>query len=84
MATNNLMFHETFQPELTYISKVLELAVAGERGDKFQISALSGIPTGEKKGKVEPHIKYAKYMGLVDYRVEKGIYTLSATKLGAR
>lgn len=84
MAANNLMFHETFQPELTYISKVLELAVAGERGDKFQISALSGIPTGEKKGKVEPHIKYAKYMGLIDYHVEKGIYTLSATKLGLK
>lgn len=82
MAANNLMFHETFQPELTYISKILELAVESERGDKYQISALTGIPTGEKKGKVEPHIRYAKYMGLIDYSVEKGIYSLHTTQLG--
>lgn len=82
MAANNLLFHETFQPETTYIAKILELSINGFSGDKFTISELTGIPTGDKKGKVEPHIKYAKYMGLVDYTYYRGNYDLSATELG--
>lgn len=82
MADNSLFFHETFQPEVTYLSKILELAVENESGDKYRISEITGIPTGEKKGKVEPHIKYAKYMGLIDYTCNRGIYCLKATELG--
>lgn len=79
---NDLLFHETFQPEIVYISKILELAVEEESGDKFGISKLTGIPTGDKKGKVEPHIKYAQYMGLINYICNRGVYSLSATALG--
>ncbi len=79
---NNLNFHETFQPEMTYIARVLELAVDEFEGDKYRISEIAGIPTGEKKGKVEPHIKYANYMGLVDFTCTRGVYSLSTTKLG--
>ncbi len=80
---DNLNFHETFQPETTYITRILELAVDGFKGDKFRISEITGIPTGDKKGKVEPHIKYSSYMGLTDYTYNRGVYKLLATKLGA-
>ena len=78
-----LNFHETFQPEDTYISKILELASDGFEGDKYTISEIAGIPTGEKKGKVIPHIKYSKYMGLVDYSCNKGVFKLTLTNLGS-
>lgn len=79
---SDLEFHETFQPETVYLSKILKLAHAGFVGTKFEISDISGIPTGKQKGKVEPHIKYAAYMGLINYSNVKGIYKLSLTKLG--
>jgi len=81
--TTNINFHETFQPEQTYIAKILELASANYEGDKFQISEETGIPTGDKKGKVEPHIKYANYMGLIEYSLNRGVYKLNLTDLGA-
>lgn len=77
-----LEFHETFQPETAYISQILKLASENYSGSKFDISECSGIPTGQQKGKVEPHIRYAHYMGLVNYTLEKGIYRLSLTHLG--
>ena len=77
-----LVFHETFQPEIGYIAKILKLASEEYSGSKFDISDLTGIPTGERKGKVEPHIKYASFMGLIDYSIEKGVYNLGLTKLG--
>lgn len=79
---SQLKFHETFQPELNYISKILGLAAEEFRGSKFDIGDCTGIPTGKQKGKVEPNIKYANYMGLVDYCVEKGEYSLNLTPLG--
>lgn len=82
MANTALFFHETFQPELGYISKLLELGTEKFSGDKYKISELTGIPTGKEKGKVEPHIRYAKYMGLLDYSVSRGVYDLSLTKIG--
>lgn len=82
MANTALFFHETFQPELGYISKLLELGTDKFSGDKYKISELTGIPTGKEKGKVEPHIRYAKYMGLLDYSVSRGVYDLSLTKIG--
>lgn len=77
-----LKFHDTFQPEPSYISKILDLAVNSYAGTKFEISDITGIPTGKQRGKVEPSIKYASYMGLVAYQVIKGKYTLSLTGLG--
>lgn len=79
---SQLKFHETFQPELNYISKIMVCADEGFAGDKFSISDRTGIPTGKQKGKVEPTIKYAKLMGLIDYSVDKGIYKLNLTELG--
>ena len=79
---SQLQFHETFQPEESYISKILELAAEKYVGNKFEISERTGIPTGKQKGKVEPHIKYASYMGLINYSSEKGVYRISLTPLG--
>ena len=79
---SQLQFHETFQPEEGYISKILELAAEKYVGNKFEISERTGIPTGKQKGKVEPHIKYASYMGLINYSCEKGFYRVSLTPLG--
>lgn len=82
ISRSQLKFHETFQPELNYISKILCLAAERYKGSKFNISDCTGIPTGKQKGKVEPNIKYAYYMGLIDYFVDKGEYSLSLTPLG--
>lgn len=82
ISRTQLKFHETFQPEAGYISKILELASINYAGDKFEISEKTGIPTGKQKGKVEPHIKYAAYMGLINYCSEKGVYSLTLTPIG--
>lgn len=79
---SQLKFHETFQPEVGYIAKILELASADYSGNKFEISEKTGIPTGNQKGKVEPHIKYAAYMGLILYKYETGVYKLGLTPIG--
>ena len=79
---SQIKFHETFQPETVYLAKICELASNDFSGDKYAISELTGIPTGKQKGKVEPHIKYASYMGLIDSKVEKGVYSLTLTPLG--
>lgn len=79
---SSLEFHETFKPEMVYIAKFLNLAAENYSGSKYEISDVSGIPTGEQKGKVEPHIKYAQFMGLIDYAYDKGTYSLSLTPLG--
>jgi len=77
-----LEFHETFQPEMPYIAQILRLASERYSGTKYDISQHSGIPTGKQKGKVEPHIRYAGLMGLIEYRCEKGTYSLSLSRLG--
>lgn len=79
---SQLNFHETFQPEAGYLAKILELSSQNYSGSKFEISEETGIPTGNKKGKVEPHIRYATYMGLIQYKLDKGVYTLSLSPLG--
>ena len=61
-----LEFHETFQPEMTYVAKLVKLASENYAGTKFEISECTGIPTGKQKGKVVPHIRYASCMGLID------------------
>lgn len=79
---SSINFHETFQPEVAYLAKIVELAKESYFGKKDDISLITGIPTGKQKGKVEPHIKYASYMGLINYSIDKGVYTLSLTELG--
>lgn len=79
---SQIKFHETFQPETSYITSILELADSNYQGTKFQISDQTGIPTGKQKGKVEPSIKYAAFMGLIRFSLEKGVYSLSLTDLG--
>lgn len=82
ISRSKIKFHETFQPEVAYLARICALASENYTGDKFTISDLTGIPTGKQKGKVEPHIKYASFMGLIDYALDKGVYSLSLTQLG--
>lgn len=78
----SLTFHETFKPELPYIAQILRLASEQYSGTKHDISQCSGIPTGDRKGKVVPHIRYAEYMGLVESGCENGVYSLGLSRLG--
>lgn len=82
ISRSQLKFHETFQPEVGYVAKILELASMNYSGNKFEISEKTGIPTGNQKGKVEPHIRYAFFMGLIFYEYDKSIYSLVLTPLG--
>lgn len=78
----NLNFHQTFKPEKQYICSILSIADAATEMEVRDISACTGIPNGKSSGKVEPHINYAKYMGLVDVVKNNGKYILSKTRLG--
>lgn len=49
---------------------------------KEQISQATGIPTGKSSGKVEPHIQYAVFMGLVRHQVQDGTHALERTEFG--
>lgn len=80
--TVNVNFHQTFRPEKKYISALLEIAEDNEFLSLKEISATTGIPTGESSGKVEPHIFYANYMGLIDYEKKNGLYQLKRTAIG--
>lgn len=78
----NFNFHETFSPQMIYLSELLELAKQEFVGNKFEISNLTNIPTGESSGKVIPHIKYLSFMGLINYNSDKGAINLKLTELG--
>ena len=78
----SLNFHQTFKPETQYIAAILEIADGAEYRNVKDISALTGIPNGKSSGKVEPHIYYASFMGLVDWDKQDGDYKLSRTQLG--
>jgi len=79
----NVNFHLTFRPEVQYISSILELAGNIDGGMKVkEISSNTGIPQGESSGKVEPHINYAAYMGLIDFKKNDGKIYLNRTELG--
>ena len=67
--TCNLNFHQTFKPEAQYISSILSVADDETPYDIKDISNLTGIPSGKSSGKVEPHILYSYYMGLIDSRL---------------
>lgn len=78
----SINFHQTFRPEKQYIAAILELAGDSTVRSVKEISSLTGIPNGERSGKVEPHIIYAGCMGLISYEKKDGGYSLSRTSLG--
>lgn len=80
----NLNFHNTFKPEKQYISSLLELANNTDSLSVQDISSQTGIPAGKVSGKVEPHIFYSNYMGLIDYKKIDGNYSLKRTILGEK
>ncbi len=80
--SGNLNFHQTFRPESRYIG---ELVLNSDQGCFLSIrdiSSMTGIPTGESSGKVEPHILYSHYMGLIDFDKGAEGYLLRKTPLG--
>ncbi len=78
----NVNFHQTFKPESQYISSILNVADGESQLSIKDISSLTGIPQGKSSGKVEPHILYANYMGLIDYEKKNGQIKLKKTPLG--
>lgn len=82
MKLNNLNFHQTFPPDEAMLSRLLNSEVFGEALTKEEISQQTGIPTGKSSGKVEPHISYARFMGLLEDYYSDGKHTLTLTKLG--
>lgn len=80
--STNINFHQTFKPEKQYIASILEIADGSSKRDIQTISSLTGIPNGKSSGKVEPHICYAEYMGLVVFDKKNGEYIITKTHLG--
>lgn len=80
--TSNLNFHQTFPPTAEFIMRLLEVSDNETALTKEQISELTGIPTGKSSGKVEPHITYSEYMGLIKDERVGGKHRLSLTTLG--
>lgn len=75
-------FALTFKPELKYISSLLKIANFDDLLSIKEVSNLTGIPSGNKSGKVVPHLYYAYYMGLINLEVEKNTFKFSLTNLG--
>lgn len=78
----NLNFHATFNPDFEYISKILQIADNCDGLTKEKISEITGIPTGDSSGKVEPHINYAKFMNLIEFKKDGSNYYIYSTNLG--
>ena len=78
----NVNFHQTFKPECQYISSLLDIADDSTWRSVKDISGITGIPQGISSGKVEPHISYAEYMGLVKSERREKRIKLSRTNLG--
>ena len=77
-----LNFTQDFLPERQLIARLLVFAAENGSGDKIQISAETGIPTGESSGKVEPMIYYALGMGLIKTGKNSKCWQLELTNLG--
>lgn len=73
---------QTFLPERRLLAKLLSFIADQGSGDKEAISAATGIPTGKSTGKVEPMIRYAQGMGLVNAEKAASQWQLSLTPLG--
>lgn len=82
---NNLYpinFNQGFIPERKYLSKLLKYAKEKKNASKSGIANVTGIPTGNSSGKVEPHIKYATAMGLMQSNYSKKNWELENTDFG--
>jgi hypothetical protein len=78
-----LSFHDTFAPESSYLAKLMQFAESQKQGTIDKISSVTGIPTGKSTGKVEPTIKYAQGMGLLNVeRIGGACFRLSLTSFG--
>ena len=77
-----LNFPQDFLPERRLLAQLLAFAANNGQGNKLEISAATGIPTGESTGKVEPMIHYATGMGLIRSDKESARWQLSLTPLG--
>lgn len=76
-------FHQTFKPERHYINALLKFAAEGRSGDAKMISSVTGIPTGQSSGKVNPTIDYSHAMGLISLQRSKNAQLkLELTDLG--
>jgi hypothetical protein len=72
-----------FRPERILLAKLLGFAAQNGSGTKQDISGQTGIPTGEKSGKVEPMIEYALGMGLITAdKNQKGVFQLGLSPVG--
>jgi Protein of unknown function (DUF4007) len=79
----SLNFHQTFAPEKEAIAQLVQLASkTNHLLSKEDISAMTAIPTGERSGKVIPHIMYSEAMGLINVSKKESNYALSLTPLG--
>lgn len=58
-------FHQRFIPERAHISALLKFAASGKEGTDQEISAETGIPTGQSSGKVPAMVDYGRGMGLI-------------------
>ncbi len=77
-----LNFTQDFLSERRLLGQMLAFASQNGCGDKTSISLATGIPTGEKSGKVEPIIHYCRGMGLIQTIHKAGNWQLSLTALG--
>jgi Protein of unknown function (DUF4007) len=79
----SLNFHQSFAPEKEAIAQIVQFA-SKYKGfySKEDISVMTSIPTGEKSGKVIPHIFYSEAMDLVNVQKLESNYSLTLTSLG--
>lgn len=78
-----LSFPQTFLPDRDLLARLLRFTAQGGSGSKEAISQATGIPTGASTGKVEPMIRYALGMGLIDANKTTGsVWQLKLTPLG--
>ena len=77
-----LNFPQTFLPDRRLLRALLAFAASGGSGDKVAIGHITGIPTGNSTGKVEPMIRYALGMGLITAAKTGSSWQLNLTPLG--
>lgn len=82
VTTIPLNFHQTFLPDRNLIAKLLKFSAENGSGNKETISGATGIPTGERSGKVEPMIHYALAMGLITAHKSGSLWQLALTPIG--
>ena len=58
-------FHNTFPPDVNYLSRLLSYADGISRSPET-ISQMTGVPQGKSTGKVNPHLYYLMLMGLLE------------------